>query len=466
MKFNFLKKGEADVQKTLNMCEGSLFKKTILFTVPIMLTGILQLLFNAADLIIVGRFCGSNSVAAVGATSSLINLIVNLFIGLSTGSGVAVARAIGASDEECVKQTVHTAIPTALVSGLVVSVIGFFVSQPILSLTGVPKEILSLSTVYLKIYFCGMLFNMVYNFGASILRAAGDSRSPLVFLTLAGIINVVLNVLFVTIFDWNVAGVAAATSISQVVSAVLVVRALMKRTDACKLNLKDIKFMKRPLYVILSIGIPSGIQSTVFSLSNVIIQSSINSFGNVAMSGSAAAGNIEGFLYIVLNAFHQTSLNFSGQNSGAGKFDRVKKTFFVCSMYVAIIGLACGVGMYLMGEKLLLIYLPNDPKAIEYGMIRFTYILFPYFLCGLMEVATGAIRGMGSSFTTMIISIIGVCAFRVVWIFTIFRIEEFHSLHGLFVSYPISWTVSFLAQLIAFRFVLRKRERIQQKTRE
>lgn len=453
------------MQKALNMCEGSLLKKTIVFTVPIMLTGILQLLFNAADLIVVGRFCGSNSVAAVGATSSLVNLIVNLFIGLSTGSGVAVARAIGANDNECVKQTVHTAIPTAIVSGLLVSVIGFFVSKPILNLMGVPSDILPLSSLYLKIYFCAMLFNMVYNFGAAILRAAGDSRSPLIFLTIAGIVNVILNVFFVTVFDWNVAGVAAATAISQVISAVLVIWALMKRTDACKLILRNIKFRKSPLFKILSIGIPSGIQSTVFSFSNVIIQSSINSFGNIAMSGSAAAGNIEGFLYIILNAFYQTSLNFSGQNSGAGKYDRVKKTFLICSMYVIVIGLALGIGMYLMGDMLLSIYLPNEPKAIEYGMIRFAYILLPYFLCGLMEVATGAIRGMGSSFTTMIISIIGVCGFRVVWIYTIFQFEAFHSFHGLFVSYPISWIFSIIAQFIAFNFVLKKRRRFQEKAR-
>lgn len=453
------------MQKALNMCEGSLLKKTIVFTVPIMLTGILQLLFNAADLIVVGRFCGSNSVAAVGATSSLVNLIVNLFIGLSTGSGVAVARAIGANDDECVKQTVHTAIPTAIVSGLLVSVIGFFVSKPILNLMGVPSDILPLSSLYLKIYFCAMLFNMVYNFGAAILRAAGDSRSPLIFLTIAGVVNVILNVFFVTVFDWNVAGVAAATAISQVISAVLVIWALMKRTDACKLMLRNIKFRKSPLFKILSIGIPSGIQSTVFSFSNVIIQSSINSFGNIAMSGSAAAGNIEGFLYIILNAFYQTSLNFSGQNSGAGKYDRVKKTFLICSMYVIVIGLALGIGMYLMGDMLLSIYLPNEPKAIEYGMIRFTYILLPYFLCGLMEVATGAIRGMGSSFTTMIISIIGVCGFRIVWIYTIFQFEAFHSFHGLFVSYPISWIFSIIAQFIAFNFVLKKRRRFQEKAR-
>lgn len=459
-----LLKGILKVQKSLNMCEGPLFKKIIIFTVPIILTGILQLLFNAADLIIVGRFCGSNSVAAVGATSSLVNLIVNLFIGISAGTGVTVARAIGAGDEEYIKQTVHTAIPTAIVSGLIVSILGFFVSGPMLNLMGVPKEILPLSTTYLKIYFCGMLFSMVYNFGASILRAAGDSRSPLVFLTLAGVVNVILNIIFVTIFHLNVAGVAAATAISQIISAVLVIMALIKRTDACKLNLKKIRFIKRPLIAILSIGIPSGIQSSVFSLSNVIIQSSINSFGNIAMSGSAAAGNIEGFLYIILNSFYQTSLNFSGQNSGAGKFDRVKKIFSTCCLYVIVIGASLGSITYLFGDKLLSIYLPNDPKAIEYGMIRFTYILLPYFLCGLMEVATGSIRGMGSSFTTMIISIIGVCVFRVVWIFTIFQYKPFHTFHGLFISYPISWVLSFIVQLIAFRFVLKKRQRLYQKT--
>lgn len=447
-------------KNSINMCEGPLFKKMVLFTIPIMMTGVLQLLFNAADLIVVGQFCGSESVAAVGATSALTNLMVNFFIGLSTGTGVAVAQAIGAQSDKDISLTVHTAIPTAIISGLAVSVIGVAFSRSMLVLMGVPENILPLSALYMKIYFCGMIFNMVYNFGASILRAAGDSKSPLIFLTLAGVINVILNVIFVKNFDMNVAGVALATTVSQAISAVLVVITLMKRTDSCKLKISKLRIKKRPLLKIMAIGVPSGIQSTLFSLSNVIIQSSVNSFGDVVMSGSSAAASIEGFLYIILNAFHHTSLNFSGQNAGAGKYGRVRKTFFICVASVTAVGVVLGMVFYALGRPLLSIYLPDSPESIEYGIIRMTYIMLPYFLCGLMEVATGCIRGMGSSFATMVITIIGVCGFRIAWIYTVFQTEQFHSLDGLFVSYPISWFLSFAAQVVAFYIVYKKNKRL------
>ncbi len=446
-------------KNTMDMTSGSLFKKIIAFALPIMLTGVLQLLFNAADLVIVGRFCGSLSVAAVGATTSLTHLLVNFFIGISTGTGVTVAHAIGSKDEKEIFQTVHTAIPTALISGLLVSVIGVAFSKPMLCLMGVPENVLNLSVVYIKIYFCGAIFNIVYNFGAAILRAAGDSKTPLVFLTLAGVINVILNIIFVTAFNMNVAGVALATTISQAVSAVLVLIALQKRSDATKLYFKKIKIKKKILAKLLKIGIPSGIQSSLFSLSNVIIQSSVNSFGDLVISGCAASSSIEGFPFTILDAFNHTALNFSGQNMGAGRFKRIKKTFFICCGYVTVIGIAFGILFTVFSKQLLSIYLPDAPQAIKYGQIRLTYITLTYFICGLMGVATGCIRGMGSSFVTMLITVAGVCGFRIFWIYTIFAIERFHTLESIFISYPISWILSFTAQAIAFAVIYKKKTR-------
>ena len=318
--------------KRLNrsMLEGPLLPNIISYTVPIILTSVLQLLFNAADLVIVGRFRGSLSVAAVSATSALINLIVNLFIGLSVGAGVAVAHALGGREDDVVHKTVHTALPTAIAGGAIVTVIGVSFSETFLRYMGTPDTVLPLSSLYMKIYFGGMIFTMVYNFCASILRAAGDTKSPLIFLALAGVVNVMLNVIFVVCFHMNVEGVAIATVVSQARSSILVVIALMRRTDACKLYLSKIRFYKAQLLKMIRIGLPAGIQGSLFSISNVIIQSSINSFGDVLMSGSGAAGSIEGFIYVTFNAFHQTAVNFIGQNAGAGQYKRVKKILYLC----------------------------------------------------------------------------------------------------------------------------------------
>ena len=352
------------------MLEGALLPNIISYTIPIILTSILQLLFNAADLVVVGRFCGSLSVAAVGATGSITNLMVNFFIGLSIGAGVAVAHGIGSKEDEMVRNTVHTAIPMALISGMVLTVIGIAFSEYFLKLMGTPDTVLPLSAVYMKIYFAGITFTMVYNFCAAILRAVGDTRSPLVFLTLSGIINVVLNVVFVTLLDLNVAGVALATTISQGISAALVVWALMKRTDACRFVPKDMRFHRIQVAKIIRIGLPAGIQSSLFSISNVLIQSSINSFGDVFMSGSAASANIEGFVYVSLNAFHQTAVNFIGQNSGAKQFQRVRRIFLLCLICVAVVGIGLGTLVWAVGPQLLSVYIPDSPEAVSYGMIR------------------------------------------------------------------------------------------------
>ena len=447
-------------KQNTSMLQGPVLWGVISYTVPIILTSVLQLLFNAADLIIVGRFCGSISVAAVGATGSITNLIVNLFIGLSVGAGVTVAHAVGSRESDSIHRAVHTALPIALVSGAVLTVVGVALSETFLRLMGTPENVLPLSTVYMQIYFGGITFNMVYNFCASILRAAGDTRSPLIFLTLAGVINVVLNVIFVTRFHMNVAGVALATTISQAISAILVVIALMRRKDDCRLYLKKMRFYRVQLVKMVRIGLPAGIQGSLFSISNVMIQSSVNSFGDVFMSGNAAAANIEGFIYATLNSFHQTAVNYIGQNVGAHQYDRVKKILRCCLGSVAVTGILAGVACYIFGPSLLTVYITDSAEALAYGMLRFTYVSLPYFLCGLMDVSTGALRGMGASLEPMIISVLGVCGLRIGWIATIFQIPAFHTPMWLYISYPISWTITFAAQFFAFRLVYRRHLRM------
>ncbi len=444
-----------------NMCEGPLLGNIITYTIPIMLTSILQLLFNAADLVVVGRFCGSISVAAVGATGSLTALFVNFFIGLSVGGGVSLAHALGRGDEKTAHQVVHTAIPTAVLCGLILSITGICFSKQMLIWMDTPQDVLPYSALYMKIYFGGMMFNMIYNFGASLLRAAGETKKPLLFLSISGVLNVILNVVFVTVFDLNVAGVAIATAASQALSAVLVIRYLMKRTDCIKLEPKKMMIHRKILSKILRIGVPSGIQTTIFAISNVLIQSSLNSFGSIAMSGAAAAANIENFVYVSMNAFYQASLNFVGQNTGAGKYDRVKRVLIICVCCAAVMGGVIGNLAHLFGESLLSIYITDSPSAISYGMIRFAYVATFYFICGMMDVTTGALRGLGSSVIPMILSIAGVCGIRIVWVLTIF--PRYHTLPMLYISYPISWIVTFGMLLIAFVLVYKKRIRQQPK---
>lgn len=443
----------------INMLEGPLFSSIIRYTVPIILTSLLQLLFNAADLIVVGRYCGEVSVAAVGNCGSITNLIVNLFIGLSVGTGVTVAHALGANKPDTVHRLIHTALPTAIVSGFVVMIIGVRFAKNFLQLMNTPDTVLPLSTIYMRIYFAGAVFIMVYNFCASILRAAGDTRSPLIYLSIAGIINIILNIIFVTLFNMNVAGVALATTISQGVSAVLVVRALMRRTDACKLILSKMRFYKAQLFDILRIGLPAGLQSSLFSISNVIIQSSINSFGDILMSGNAAASNIEGFVYVILNAFHQSALNFTGRNVGARQYKRVAKVFRICLACVIAAGAIFSTIACLLGPFLLSIYIPDSKEAVSWGMIRLCYICIPYFLCGMMDVSTGVLRGMGASIIPMIISVIGVCGIRICWIYTIFQIPQYHTPQCLYFSYTISWSATFICQMIAFLIIYHKQTR-------
>ncbi len=443
-----------------SMREGPILKSIIVYTVPIILTGLLQLLFNAADLIVVGWFSGSDSVAAVGATGALTNLIINLFIGLSVGAGVAVAQGMGAGNGKLTSEAVHTAVPVAVISGIFLTVIGVLFSRNFLELMGTPDgKLLELASVYMQIYFAGMTFSMLYNFGSAILRAAGDTRSPLIFLTVAGVLNVILNIVFVALFKLDVAGVALATSISQAVSAILVLLALMKRQDACRFEFKKMHIYKNALLRMVKIGVPAGLQGSLFSISNVLIQSSVNSFGAAHMSGSAAASSIEGFCYVTMNSFHQTALNFCGQNYGAGDFKRVKRITWVCLMTVAVAGFVVGNLSYIFGRELLKIYITDSPEAINYGMERLKFMVVPYFLCGIMDTTTGSMRGIGSSVIPMIITVVGVCVMRIVWIYTVFALPQYHTFSGLFISYPISWLLTFAALFISFTVVMRRKEK-------
>lgn len=444
---------------SLDMCSGPLFGKIVRYTLPIILTSVLQLLFNAADLIVVGQYCGSISVAAVGATGAISNLIITLFIGLSVGAGVAVAVGLGARDDAAVRDAVHTAIPTAFFCGIAITVIGAVGARQFLIWMDTPDDVLDLAAVYMRVYFCGVTGSMLYNFGAAILRAAGDTLRPLIFLTAAGVLNVGLNIFFVVVFDMDVAGVALATSITQALAAVCILVALMRRTDACRLILRDMRIKKEPLRRIVAIGLPAGVQGVMFSISNVIIQSSINSFGSAAMSGNSAANNLDSFVCVSMNALHQSALNFTGQNYGARHYRRIGRIRWICLGCVTVLGLVLGSLMYLAGRPLLAIYITDSPAAIEYGMLRLTFVCLPFFLNGLHDVMTGVIRGMGHSAAPMLISVFGICISRVIWIYTVFRIPEYHNLSFLYLSYPISWILTFLMQTVCCEVLLARLRR-------
>ena len=449
-------------EKNNDLTSGPLTIKIIKFIIPLMLTGILQLLYNAADSIVVGHYDGSSALAAVSSVGALINLLVNAFMGLSVGAAVVVAQDYGAKDYEGVSKTVHTSYLISIIGGIVVGAIGLIFSRQFLIWMGSPEDVLPLSTEYLMIYFIGTPANMAYNFGASILRSIGDTKRPLYFLTISGLVNVVLNLVLVIVFHMGVAGVAYATIISQILSAVMVIVYMMKSKDCVRFVPKNMRIYGDKLKKMLYIGLPAGFQGTVFSLSNVVIQSAVNSFGSLVMAGNGAASSLEGFTYTAMNSVYQASLTFVGQNVGAKKYNRINKVQGVCLVLVTIIGLVFGVTTYCLGEPLLSIYLPNDPEAIPYGIIRMSYIALPYFLCGMMEVMVGGQRGMGMSFIPMINALLGSCVLRIVWISTVFAADP--TLFTLYISYPISWIVTTLAHTV-FYFVklhsLKKKARLE-----
>jgi len=440
-------------EKVASKRDNSLFQ-IIKFILPLVLTGILQLLYNAADSVVLGRFDGSDSLAAVSSVGSLINLLVNVFMGLAVGTAVAVAHDYGAKEYRGVERTVHTSILVSIIGGVAVAAIGLIFSRTFLVWMQSPENVLPLSTLYLKIYFIGTPANMIYNFGASILRSVGDTKRPLYFLTISGVANVVLNMIFVICFHMGVAGVALATIISQYMSATFVIVYLMKSKDCIHLDLKKLSIHTDKLKKIIMVGLPAGMQGTIFSLSNVLIQSSINSFGDLVMAGNGAASSIEGFTYISMNAVYHASLTFVGQSVGARRYDRINKIVFTCVLIVIVIGLVFGGLTCLFDEPLLSIYLPEEPEAVPYGCVRLLIISLPYFLCGIMEVFVGAQRGLGLSIVPMINSLLGSCVLRVIWIFTVFA--AFRSLEILYLSYPITWTITSLAHFIVYSIRLRK----------
>lgn len=441
----------------IDMCTGPVAGKILRFSIPVMLSGMLQLLFNAADVMVIGQNCGSVSLAAVGSNGAVINLIVNLFLGISIGTNVLVARAVGRQHRDRVFRSVHTAILLSLILGLITGVFGAVTAPRLLHFISVPDDVLPLASLYLRIYFIGIPATVVYNFGAAILRAVGDTKNPLYFLTGAGILNVICNLIFVKVFLLDVAGVAIASALSQYLAATLVVRCLIKQDGICKLDLRKLHLYREELVEMIRIGVPAGLQSTIFSVSNVLIQSGLNGFGSTVMAGNSAASNLDALVYVAQNSFYQAAVSFVSQNVGAGKPERIRHIAVSCYLLVTLVGVAIGTTFYVFGRELLRIFSP-EADVIEIGMVRLKWVCVPYFLCGLMEVGCGIVRGLGYAWLPMIVSTVGGCVLRVIWIYTIFQWE--HTLDVLYFSYPVSWlataAVHFLCVVILTRRQIRK----------
>jgi putative MATE family efflux protein len=440
--------------RKIDMTEGPLLGRILVYAIPLMLTGTLQLLYNAADMIVVGRFVedGETSLAAVGSCGALINLIINLFMGLSVGAGVLVAQNIGAKNYDEVKKTLHTAIPAATILGVVVSILGFFTAEELLRLTGVEESVLAEAVPYMKAYMLGIPASMVYNYCASMMRSAGDTTHPLLFLSISGMLNVVLNIVMVVVFGLGAVGVGIATAISTWLSMILILGFMLRDDGALHLDPKLLKIHPDKLLRIVKIGIPAGLQGCIFSLSNVVIQSAVNSFGKTIVAGNTAVQNIDGFLYTAMNSFYHASLAFIGQNVGANKLHRVKKIVLYCSLLVVACGTSMGIAAYTLGPRLIGLYAPDNMGAISAGMTRMSIVTLTYFLCGLMEVGCGAMRGMGSSFIPMLISFIGSCALRILWTVTVFAATP--TLEVLYYAYPVSWATTAAAHFISSAFML------------
>ena len=439
----------------MDMCNGPVLKKMLIFTLPLIFSSNLQLLFNAADIVVIGKFAGDNSMGAVGANTALINLLTNAFIGLSVGANVLASRKYGAKKYDELKKTVHTAMALSVISGIFLTIIGCIFAPVFLEWMMTPEDIIGLASVYLRILFLGMPAMMVYNFGAAILRSIGDTKRPLYFLMISGVLNVLLNLLFVIVFKMDVAGVALATICSQYLSAFLVVRCMIKEKGPINLVLKDLRVHREQLFGILRVGFPAGCQGVIFALSNVVIQSSINSFGKICVSGNAAAQSIEGFIYISMNSFYQAAISFTSQNVGAGRYDRIKKITASALVSVIITGVVLGWTAYLMGDKLMAIYTDSNEVIIA-GLGRMRVIATTYALCGVMDVLVGILRGLGYSVIPMIVSLIGACGLRLLWLGTVFKMEQFHTEFNVYVSYPISWIVTILAHVITLLIIAKK----------
>ena len=434
----------------IDMCNGTLMDKLISFSLPLMLSGILQLLFNAVDIIVVGRFTGRQALAAVGSTTALINIFTNLFIGISLGANVLAARFYASGKEKEMSETVHTSITLALISGLVMALAGVLLARFALNLMGTPNDVIDQSVLYMRIYFLGMPFFMLYNYGAAILRAVGDTKRPLFFLVISGMTNAVLNLVLVILFHMGVAGVAIGTIVSQLISSILVLRCLYTSNTSYRLYFSKLGIKTQYLKQIFQVGIPAGIQSTVINLSNALLQSSVNSFGSVAMAGYTAANNIFGFLYMSVNAVTQSCMSFTSQNYGVKKLKRMDRVLLDCMILSVGVTLTLGCGAYFFGPELLKIY-TSDADVIRCGVEVLAFTTVPYFCCGIMDLLPGALRGMGYSGVPMILSIIGTVGTRIVWIFGLFPAHR--SLSFLFISYPVSWILTILMQAVCFCFV-------------
>ena len=432
------------------MCNGTIMDKLISFALPLMLSGILQLMFNAVDIIVVGRFSGSEALAAVGSTTALINVFTNLFIGISLGANVLAARFFAAGRKEEMSETVHTAITLALISGILMAFVGLFFSRGALELMGTPEDVIDLSALYMRIYFMGMPFFMLYNYGAAILRAVGDTKRPLYFLIIAGVINAGLNMILVIVFGLGVAGVGIATVFSQMVSCVLVLTCLCRTDGSYKLSFSKLSIKGYYLKQIFQVGIPAGIQSTVINFSNALLQSSVNSFGSTAMAGYTAANNILGFLYVSINSVTQACMSFTSQNFGVGKYKRMDRVLIDCMILSVSVALVLGCGAYFFGAEILQIY-TEEADVIQCGVEILSITTVPYFFCGIMDLFPGALRGMGYSAVPMVLSIIGTVGMRILWIFTFF--PQHRSLYFLFISYPASWIATIVMQVICYYFV-------------
>ena len=436
----------------VNMTEGALLPKVLRFSLPLAATGVLQLLFNAADVIVVGKFAGATALAAVGATTALINLLVNAFMGISVGVNILVARYLGCREDERVRACVHTAFALSLLLGLVVMAAGLTLSTPMLELMKTPKDVLPLSSLYLRIYFLGIPGTIMYNFGAALLRAFGDTKRPMLFLTISGIVNAFLNLFFVIVCGMSVDGVATATVISQYISLFLVVRCLRRSDGLSHLELKSIRLDREESLRMIQIGLPAGLQSTLFSIANVLVQSSVNSFGASVVAANTAAASIEGFVYTAMNSVFHAAITFTSQNLGAGRIDRIKKVLTACLTTVLMIGLPLCLTCFLFGRQLLGIYVSSADATYEdvirYGLVRLHRFGSLYFLCGLMEVMCGMVRGLGKSWLPMIVTIFGACILRIIWIYTIFAWD--HTLPALYISYPISWVVTAAMHAVCF----------------
>ena len=442
----------------IDMCSGAILPKMLRFAVPLMCSSVLQLLFNAADVIVVGRWAGDNSLAAVGSNTSLINLLVNLFIGLSVGANILAARCYGAGDKEGLRQTVHTSILLSLLSGVVLAIVGALGASTILGWMQSPEAVRGLAAVYLRIYFLGMPATMVYNFGAALLRAVGDTRRPLYYLCTAGIVNVVLNLFFVIVCRLDVAGVAIATVISQVISAALILRCLIREQGGIHLELRQLHIWPNRLKQILQVGLPAGFQGVLFALSNVVIQSSVNSFQETVVAGNAAAANIESFVYAAMNAFYQANISFSSQNYGAGQYNRLRPILLRAQGCVIATGVLLGGLAVLFGRQLLSIY-TDSPDVIDVGLERLAIVCGTYAICGMMDVMVGSLRGLGYSIMPMIVSLLGACVLRLIWIATIFQLPQFHTPETIYWSYPFSWIITFLAHVGCYLWAMRRLQR-------